>query len=274
MTFVSEKLPKAITFLYLPDEPSDEQFPEIRALVSELRANPGPGKKLPTFVTHPATKGLDGAADIWCAVARHFDNDQIAAQRAAGRQTWLYNGGRPNAPALVIDAPPSDARVIGWMAFKADVPGYFYWHAVHWQHNHSKKVGDRKQDVWANPITFDSRNQSGRGEFANGDGVLLYPGTEVLHPDQDRGIAGPISTMQLANLRRGLQDHMYLTLVRQRGQDGAVRAALAAVVPSVFQEAGRKVAFPQSTEIFEDARRALGRAIAAHPAPAGTGNTQ
>jgi hypothetical protein len=273
MGFVAQ-VPRALTFLYLPDEPGEDQFPEIRTLVADLRANPGAGRTLPTFVTHPFAPGLSGAVDIWCAVARHFDDAAIAKERAAGRATWLYNGGRPHAPALVTDAPPSDARVIGWQAFKGDVPGYFYWHAVHWRHNHQKKVGDRNQDVWAEPITFDSRKPNGRGEFANGDGVLIYPGTDVLHPAQDRGIPGPIASMQLANLRRGLQDHMYLTLARKAGHTAAVDAALAAVVPRVFAEASGRVSFPQETAPFEAARLALGRALArtgASTAEQGTG---
>ena len=32
-----------------------------------------------------------------------------------------------------------------------------------------------------------------------------------------RGIEGPCSTVQLANIRRGLQDHLYLTMARELG---------------------------------------------------------
>ena len=103
---------------------------------------------------------------------------------------------------------------------------YFYWHAVHWRHN-SQKQGERNQNVWADSITFDNRGQPNKPiddqGYIHGDGVLLYPGEDVLHPDQDRGIRGPISTMQLANLRRGLQDHQYLTLARRLGLTGGRR---------------------------------------------------
>ena len=74
-----------------------------------------------------------------------------ARERAAGRSYWFYNGGRPAGGALVIDSPATDARVVGWAAFKHDADGYFYWHAAHWRHNAQKTVGDRNQDVWANP---------------------------------------------------------------------------------------------------------------------------
>src|SRR4029079_19293709 len=125
---------------------------------------------------------------------------------------------------------------------------YLYWHSDHWRHN-AQKVGERIQNVWADPVTFDNRGQPGRAPadcgFINGDGVLLYPGEEVLHPEEDRGIAGPISTIQLANLRRGLQDHLYLSLARARGLDREIAEALAAVVPSVFSGAGVTVGFSE-----------------------------
>ena len=261
MTFLAAELPRAITFLYMVDEPQPADFPGIRTIAGHLRANPGPGRKLRTFVTRQASPELAGAVDIWCAAAPFFDPRRAAEERAAGREHWFYNGGRPAGPALVIDAPPSDPRVIGWMAFKASVPVYFYWHAVHWKHNGQKKVGERRQNVWANPITFDTRNAGGHGEFANGEGVLLYPGTDKLHPNEDRGIAGPISTLRLANLRRGLQDHLYLTLARQRGHDNLVKELVARIVPRVFTEASGKVSFPQESEPFEQARLRLGRAL-------------
>ena len=142
------------------------------------------------------------------------------------------------------------------------MPVYFFWHAVHWRHNSQKKVGDRNQNVWANPVTFDTRNPAGKGDFANGEGVLLYPGSDRLHPEEDRGIEGPISTLRLANFRRGLQDHLYLTLARKRGLDALVSELLAEIVPRVFTEAGRRVSFPEKTEPFERARLRLARALA------------
>jgi hypothetical protein len=121
--------------------------------------------------------------------------------------------------------------------------------------------------VWVNPITFDNRGQPGKPVedqgWINGDGVLVYPGQEVLHPEEDRGIAGPIGTVQLANLRRGVQDHQYLTLARRLGLDAEVKGALARVVPRVFSDAGETVGFAETGETFEAARLKLGTAIEA-----------
>ena len=115
---------------------------------------------------------------------------------------------------------------MGWAAFKHDVDVYFFWHGVHWQHNRQKQ-GERKQNVWADPITFDNRGQPRKPiddqGYLNGDGVLMYPGEESVHPEEDRGLLGPCSTVQLANLRRGLQDHLYLTLARKLGLEAEVQ---------------------------------------------------
>lgn len=265
MTFLRDKLPRAITFLYAPDEPRPADYARIRELADNIHSNPGPGRALPIFVTSKYLEPLDGAIDIWCAGPQGFDVRRAAAERARGREFWFYNGGRPAAGAITIDAPATDPRATIWAAFKHDVRVYFYWHAVHWRHN-SQKQGERDQNVWAESITFDNRRQSNKAiddqGYIHGDGVLLYPGEERLHPDEDRGLPGPIATIQLANLRRGLQDHQYLTLAKKLGLDAVVRDALTAIVPRVFSEAGERVSFPEHGEPYERARLALASAIA------------
>ena len=69
--------------------------------------------------------------------------------------------------------------------------------------------------------------------------------------------------MQLANLRRGLQDHLYLTMARRLGLEPVVQKALLRVVPRVFSEAGPTVGFAETGETFEAARRELADAIVA-----------
>ncbi len=265
MTFLAARWPKLSTFLYLPDEPVPADYDHVREVAANVRQNPGPGAALPLFVTSAYTKGLDGAADIWCAAAATFDPQVAAAQRAKGRRYWFYNGRRPQTGAVLIDAPATDPRVNAWAAFKHGVDVYYYWHANNWRHN-PQKVGERNQDVWADPVTFDNRGQPGKPVadqgFANGDGVLLYPGEEVLHPEQDRGVAGPVGSIQLANLRRGIQDHLYLSMARERGLDAEVSSALARVVPEVFTEAGAGVGFAERGDTFEEARHALAEALA------------
>lgn len=264
MAFLRATLPQAITFLYMPDEPSPSQFPRIRELAAYVHENPGPGRTLPIMVTHKYVDGLAGAIDIWNSGPRGFDIARARSERAGGRKHWFYNGGRPAAGAIVIDSPATDPRASIWAAFKHDVEVYFYWHAVHWRHN-SQKRGERDQNVWAESITFDNREQPNKPiddqGYIHGDGVLIYPGEERLHPAEDRGVPGPVATIQLANFRRGLQDHQYLTMARALGLTREVDAALQAIVPRVFSDAGEAVSFPESGDPYESARLALARAI-------------
>jgi hypothetical protein len=266
MTLLRQRLPRAITFLYMPDEPSAQEYPRILKLADNIHSNPGPGRALPVFVTSKYVEALDAAIDIWSSGPKGFVLDRVASERARGRQFWFYNGGRPAGGAITIDAPATDARATIWAAFKHDVSVYFYWHAVHWRHN-SQKPGERNQNVWADTITFDNRKQANRSiddqGYIHGDGVLMYPGEERLHPDEDRAIAGPIGTVQLANFRRGLQDHQYLTLARARGLNSLVDEVVNAIVPRVFSDAGARVSFPETGAPYEAARLRLGRAISA-----------
>jgi hypothetical protein len=270
MGFLRERLPGVRTFLYMPDEPAPSEYPTILRLAENVHSNPGPGRALPVFVTKRYVPELAEAIDIWCAPPQFFDIARASSERARGRAYWTYNGGRPNGPALLIDAPATEARAMAWALFKHGVEVYFYWHGVHWQHNRQKQ-GERRQNVWVNPITFDNRGQPNKTDhgYLNGDGVLFYPGEEKVHPEEDRGIAGPVSSVQLANLRRGLQDHLYLTLARQRGQGAVVDEALRAVVPRVFSDAGPTVGFAETGDAFEAARRKLAEAIVSAGAGAG-----
>ncbi len=265
MSFLQQKLPNVLTFLYLPDEPRRSEYDYIRRLADNIHSNPGPGKALPTFVTKHYVKELEGAIDIWDTGPLGYDIARANVEREHGRKYWIYNGGRPAAGAIVIDAPATDPRATIWACFKHGIENYFYWHGVHWQHNR-QKVGERKQNVWANPITFDNRGQPNKPVddqgYINGDGVLIYPGEDKLHPDQDRGIAGPISTIQLANFRRGLQDHQYLTLARKLKLDAVVDEVLQSVVPRVFSDSGAAVGFSEAGNDYERARYKLAQAIA------------
>ena len=270
ITFLRERLPRALTFLYMPDEPRAPEYPRIIALAQNIHSNPGPGRSLPVFVTSKYVEALDGSIDIWCSGPKGFDIDRAARERTLGHEYWFYNGGRPAGGAITIDAPATDARATIWAAFKHDVRVYFYWNAVHWHHN-SQKQGERNQNVWADSITFDNRRQPNRSPddegYIHGDGVLVYPGEERLHPEEDRGLPGPVATIQLANFRRGLQDHQYLTLARTLGLDAAVDKALQAIVPRVFSDAGPRVSFPQTGDPYEAVRLDLARAIAAAARP-------
>ncbi len=265
MKFINDSLQDAITFLYMPDEPSPSEFPFIRSVADNIHSNPGPGKDLPIFVSHTYTAELDGYIDIWATIPRLLDKARVKIERSKGKQMWFYNGGRPHAGAIINDAPATDTRMIAWAAYKENIGTYFYWHVCHWYHNHQFGPGPesplRKQDVWQNTITFERRPQY--NDWANGDGVLIYPGRESIHPEEDRGIDGPISSVRMANFRRGMQDHLYLSMAGKRGQDELINEALEAIVPRIFMDASPsdEINFELDPDIYDSYRYKLGVAI-------------
>ncbi|PYI56378.1 DUF5018 domain-containing protein [Paenibacillus flagellatus] len=254
------------TFAYMPDEPADPAtFAYIRKLSANLKSNPGIGRDLPVFVTSGYNAELDegNAVDIWDATPSHYDPKRALLERAHGDDMWIYNGSRPFSGAPVYETPATDSRANVWAAFKHDIDTYFYWHVNNWRHNSQMWPGmDRHQNVWLEPVTFRNREPS----YGNGDGVLVYPGRNVRFPSEDRGIDGPISSIRLANLRRGAQDHLYMTMLRERGREDAVDEALARVVPDILPGPGRNVlGFAESGDAYESARYALAQALAATP---------
>ena len=191
--------------------------------------------------------------------------DRVAARaRARPRSSGSTTAAAREGGAITIDAPATDARATIWAAFKHDVRVYFYWHAVHWRHN-SQKQGDRDQNVWAESITFDNRGQPNKPiddqGYIHGDGVLIYPGEEQAAPGRGPRRARSDRHIQLANFRRGLQDHQYLTLARSLGLDRSSARCSTAIVPRVFSDAGDRVSFPETGDPYEAARLKLAHAI-------------
>ena len=86
--------------------------------------------------------------------------------------------------AVVSDADAMEFRVMPWVVWKYSIDQYFYWSTTFW----------RKLDVFANPLTYEDR--------INGDGTFLYPGQDALFPDQDRNLAGPLSSVRAKNWRQ------------------------------------------------------------------------
>ncbi len=251
-----------ITFVYMPDEPSPSLYKYIRTLAENIKSSPGLGKNLKVFVTKTYDKALDGpenAIDIWCTPTTYYNTKQAIEERSHGDDMWVYNGNRPYAGSLIYETPGTDARANIWGCFKKDIKVYFYWHSVHWYHNSQAAINrDRKQNIWSDPVTYCNKGN----EFGNGDGVLIYPGEEKVHPDEDRGIEGPISSIQMANIRRGMQDHLYLTMAKNLGMNDLVEEVLNEVVPGILDlSLSDKPGFAQDGNTFENARYKLAKAL-------------
>ncbi|MBK6849384.1 MAG: DUF4091 domain-containing protein [Proteobacteria bacterium] len=234
----------ATTFLYAHDEPSPADFPAINEIAR--RARP-----VPSFVTHTFVPQLETA--LFAALPSAFSVTQAARARTAGREQWIYNGVRPFSGSFVVDDVAISPRVNAWIQYKYGIQRWFYWESTYYN---DAQGGRGPIDVWREPINF----SNGDGDRLNGDGLLFYPGRDLLFPAQDRGFDAPLPSLRLKNWRRGLQDVEYLVLARRAGHGAAVDRLLQTLIPRALADEtadGAPVAWPEDGERWLQARRLL-----------------
>ena len=247
--------PAAQPFLYVHDEPGDESlFPMLNEAARAARP-------IPSFVTSPYDTRLD--MDIFATPTEYYSRATAAEAASRGKRMWVYNGIRPYSGSFVIDDVAISPRVNPWIQYKYDVARWFYWEATYYE----DFQGERGHiDVFSEAVNFSNRH----GDRVNGDGLLMYPGRDLLFPAQDLGVDGPLPSIRLANWRRGIEDAGYLALARQAGHDALVDALLEIMVPRALGHgvrADEPVAWPEDGERWLAARRIVFDALKTGRAP-------
>lgn len=162
-----------------------------------------------------------------------------AAERersASGERFWTYNGKPPEAGSMVVDAEGSALRTWGWIAERYHVELWYAWEGLYFSDRYN---GGASADVTHDPITFDERGHGGT-DFGNGDGVLAYP--------------GPLPSLRLKVLRRGLEDRLLLEELETLGGGATAREIERRVIPTALGEAGATATWPTTEMAWEQAR--------------------
>ncbi len=275
VNWFNENAPDADHFLYLIDESSD--YAQIEQWAQWLDDNPGPGNQLDSMSTvwltdaQANTPSLDiagtgfsvGITDLW--------NDAIVQKNAdPTKKHFMYNGHRPTHGTFALEDDGVALRVTPWGQFKKGVDRWFKWESTYY--NNFQSIVDSETDektcdhrdlndggntircqtnVFKTAKTFgvyqnDCFADVGCGgypygqtgwNYTNGDGVLFYPGTDTVFPDDSYGIDGPLASLRLKHWRRGIQDVDYLTMAKQIDPQ-QVDQIVASTVPKVFWEYG------------------------------------
>src|SRR6185503_6169838 len=116
-------------------------------------------------------------------------------------------------PNYFIDAPAMDPVMVPWITWRYNLQGILYWDLKYW----SQTV-----DPWLNSTTYLSGYLCSDGRNLNGEGSLLYPGSEVHRYTGQRDVDGPVSSIRFELLREGIEDYEYLWMLKSLG-DLAVR---------------------------------------------------
>ncbi len=176
------------------------------------------------------------------------DYDVASAARAPGKEVWIYNGVMPHTGTFLLDASAVSPRVNGWIGEMFGIPHWMYWEATYWYDRHGKTPID--------PFSEAESFHNDHGDWANGDGVLLYPGRQIDgFSEHSFGFEVVLPSIRLKNWRRGLEDAAYLRLARARDARRA-DAIARALVPSALH-AGGAPSWSAHGQAFFDARRAL-----------------
>jgi len=191
--------------LYLIDEPKEKDFYKVHDLNNVLIENKLSIKQLVTIDVIPEAPswgGLSGIVDIWTPLFQYCDYFLESNAKKENDIVWAYTAlcqidkGQKKTPYWQIDFPLLNYRVPLWMMYKTDITGLLYWNTTHWNHTN---------DPWTNSLTYDD----GDYEY-NGDGSLLYPGSEV-------GYWGLCTSLRLKAIRDGVEDYYYLQFADSLG---------------------------------------------------------
>jgi hypothetical protein len=214
-------------YLYMLDEPNlkgnyeqvlvlgqlvHEAVPELKCLVVEQ-----------TYPQNPSWPDIDPAVDIWCPLWSFIDEKTINEKISHGDEVWSYTALVQRSPRYHpeydkvkgldppywhIDRPLTVYRVPTWINKRYNITGLLYWTTI-----------TTVIEPWLNP-TF-----SHYGIHFNGGGFLFYPGTPC-------GIDGPICSMRVKNLRDGMEDYEYFTILEKLAVKNSVKKIVNTVAPN------------------------------------------
>jgi len=198
------------------------------------------GGKPPRFlraVTDSVEPLYAGAIDLFFSPS---DIPRVSdVRRREGIAFWTYNGRPPSAGSMILDTSGVALRTWGWIAYRYGVDLWYAWEGLYFSDRYNR---GGPTDVFQNAITFDERRRGGE-DFGNGDGVLAYP--------------GPLPSLRLKALRRGLQDRLLLLALDACGHRAEAERIARRIVPRALGEAGTQASWPSDEPPWEAARQEL-----------------
>ena len=142
---------------------------------------------------------------------------------------------------MILDTDGVALRTWGWIAYRYGIELWYAWEGLYFSDRYN---GGAPTAVFEQAITFDERRKGGE-DFGNGDGVLAYP--------------GPLPSLRLKALRRGLQDRLLLLELERCGGGKEARAIAEKLVPRALGEAEVTPSWPLGRAVVGSRARALTR---------------
>lgn len=224
------------------DEPHTNEARLRARHIAEVVKRAGGGR--PRFlcaVTDVWSPVYGDSMDLFFSPANFPD---IAAKRAPrGERYFTYNGRPPGAGSMILDTNGVALRTWGWIAERYGIDLWYAWEGLYFSDRYNQ---GGPTDVRSDPITFDERSRGGT-DFGNGDGLLAYP--------------GPLPSLRLKALRRGLQDRLLLRELAACGGGTTARRIAREAVPRALGEAEGRPSWSLEEPSWEAARQQVLGAI-------------
>jgi len=212
--------PETEYFLYLIDE--SEDFDRTEQWSSWINNNPGSGSSLMSMATLslPDAAANTPSLDIptsWDTIGITEDWQSAADTYIADpdKRLFLYNSKRPGSGSFATEDDGVALRELAWGHYKKKVDRWFFW-ACTYYNNYQGGMGQtnvfQTAQTFGEHSSFDNVVGETGWNYSNGDGVLFYPGTDFVYPEESYGVKGPFASLRLKHWRRGIQDVDYLVM--------------------------------------------------------------
>src|SRR5258706_5844409 len=181
----------------------------------------------------PTTTFGVGVPSEWQPLVDRYTSD-------SRQRFYMYNGHRPGSGSFATEDDGVALRELAWGQFKKGINRWFFWESTYYN-NFQADMGDTNVFQTAQTMGKSTSNDPIIGRtgwsYGNGDGVLFYPGTDVLYPSDSYGVNGPFASLRLKYWRRGIQDVDYLTMASAI-DPATVQSIVNQMVPKVLWEYG------------------------------------
>ncbi len=189
---------------HIADEPIDENvdtYIEISKFLKSL---------VPDLLVIEAchTHQLENMIDIWVPQMNFLKDglDFYADRQTKGDEAWYYTCLAPKGEWAnrFVELPLIKTRLLHWVNFKYDIPGYLHWGFNFWGSNSGIVTGEDPYDDVSGMIV------SSGNILPGGDCWITYPGYKTIYP-----------SIRLEAMRDGIVDYELLLMYSEKFPDKA-----------------------------------------------------
>lgn len=244
--FISNS-PETEHFLFLLEANNMNDVAKTELWSQWMKQNTGVGQSLMSWATMPLptavtnAPSLDGVAS-WIQVGdtQTWQNAMNTMLANPDKVVYSANGFRPSSGTTATEDDGVALRELAWGNYKKSIHRWFNWHATYYNDYHGGRgntnVFETAQTIGVAPTADPVVGQTS-AFYGNGHGVMFYPGTDTVFPAVSLGVDGPIASLRLKHLRRGVQDVDYLALAKLKNSS-KTQAIIDRMVPKALWEYG------------------------------------